>query len=109
VARIRGVPNYAWNYALELDPAQPEDAATVRRVRGPLKPQPFTPDSAPVTLTVKARRLPAWQLEDNGLIQEVPPSPVVTNERLEQVTLIPMGCARLRVAAFPWIRPAPSR
>jgi hypothetical protein len=102
-------PTTAWNYALELDPAQPEDAATVRRVRGPLKPQPFTPDSAPVTLTVKARRLPAWQLEDNGLIQEVPPSPVVTNERLEQVTLIPMGCARLRVAAFPWIRPAPSR
>jgi DUF1680 family protein len=94
-------PTTAWNYALEIDSAQPEPALEVKPAEGPLKPQPFTPENAPIAIYVKARRVPSWKLEPNGLIQAVPQSPVSTSEQVEQVTLIPMGCARLRVSAFP--------
>jgi hypothetical protein len=61
----------------------------------------FTGDSTPVRIIAKARRVPSWNLESNGLIQEVPQSPVTTNEAVEEISLIPMGCARLRVSVFP--------
>ena len=96
-------PTTAWNYALAVDANTVADLP-VRRAKGPLHPQPFTPDHAPIEIRVPARRAPSWRLEANGLIQETPPSPVSTTAPVEQVTLIPMGCARLRVSAFPVAR-----
>lgn len=90
-----------WNYALVLDPKNPEPALRVKTSKGALKSQPFTPDAAPVEIIVKARRVPDWKMEVNGLIGEVPQSPAAASGKVEQVTLIPMGCARLRVSAFP--------
>jgi DUF1680 family protein len=90
-------PTTPWNYALVLNPAHPD--ITVRT--NAVKPQPFTPADAPVELTVTARRVPDWGLESNGLIQAVPESPVAASGAVEGVTLIPMGCARLRISAFP--------
>jgi DUF1680 family protein len=89
-----------WNYALVVEPSTVA-ALPVKRAQGPLKPQPFTPDHAPVEIHVKARRVPSWALESNGLIQKVPRSPVSASSPVEQITLIPMGCARLRISAFP--------
>jgi len=89
-------PQTAWNYAL-LN-------SEMRVEKGAVAAQPFTPDSAPVRIIAKARRVPSWKMETNGLIGAVPPSPVATSEAVEEVTLIPMGCARLRVSAFPVAR-----
>jgi len=48
-------------------------------------------------------RIPQWSIEKNGLIGEVPQGPLESDQPEEQLTLIPMGCARLRVSAFPTI------
>jgi hypothetical protein len=85
-----------WNYALVK--------SEMRVEKGSVAPQPFTPDAAPLRIMAKARRLPGWKMEANGLIQQVPVSPVESTEPVEEVTLIPMGCARLRVSAFPVAR-----
>lgn len=69
--------------------------------------QPFTPDQAPTVLRARGRRIPQWKLESNGMIGEVQPGPVHSNEPIEDLTLIPMGCARLRVSAFPLIGEGP--
>jgi hypothetical protein len=74
-------------------------------VRGkvPLPPQPFTPQAAPIELKAKARKIPAWGFDRFGLAAVLQPSPIRSEEPLETVTLVPMGCARLRVSAFPTV------
>ncbi|MCC6485282.1 MAG: glycoside hydrolase family 127 protein [Armatimonadetes bacterium] len=103
--RVSGVdecPDYAvypttpWNYGLAIDPENP-DVEVVKRSVGDVV---FGPDKAPVELRVKGRRLPEWELvnEQAGLL---PQSPVSSEEPLEELTLIPYGCAKLRVTEFP--------
>ena len=64
-------------------------------------------DDAPLELKAKARKIPAWQLDELGLVGEVQPSPARTSEPIETVTLIPMGAARLRISAFPTVSDSP--
>lgn len=104
-------PTTPWNYALLVDKGvQVEKSAGA--IGGSEQQQPFTPENAPLRLKVRARRVPGWQQEANGLIGELPESPVdpaAVEVTEEVVTLIPMGCARLRVSAFPEVirsRPA---
>lgn len=97
-------PKSAWNYGLVLA-AQPERSFTVTRKKGPAAAFPFTPETAPVTLTVKARKIPGWGIDQYGLCGVLPQSPVTTREPVETVTLVPMGTTRLRIASFPVVQP----
>jgi len=94
-------PTSPWSYGLEIDPAKPEASVEVVKKKGPVAKQPFTPDAAPIELRAKARKIPEWGLDRHGLVATLQMSPVFTKEPVETVTLIPMGCARLRISAFP--------
>lgn len=89
-------PTSPWNYGLLVDPESPQ-AEVVRRGVGP---KVFGPDLAPVELLVKGRRLPEWTLENNSA-GPLPQSPMRSTEPLEDLTLIPYGCAKLRITEFP--------
>jgi DUF1680 family protein len=91
-------PSTAWNYGLV------PGSVRVSRETRPIAAQPFTPDAAPIELKAKARRIPAWTLEANGMTGKVPPSPAESSAPVEEITLIPMGCARLRISAFPVVK-----
>jgi hypothetical protein len=93
------LPTTPWNYALVLDEKDPAESLKISR-KAPVASQPFTPEAAPITLAASARRVPEWQLVQN-CPGPVPPSPVASTEPIEQVELIPMGCARLRITVFP--------
>jgi len=69
-------PTTPWNYGLILDAKDPARGFEVRRRVGPLPDQPFSVDDAPIELNAKARRIPEWQLERNGLVGALPESPV---------------------------------
>jgi hypothetical protein len=88
--------NTPWNYALALD-----EKMELTRKPGALAAQPFTAEAAPLMIKARARRVPEWRMEPNGLVGEIQLSPVPTTQPLEEVTLIPMGAARLRISMFP--------
>jgi len=93
------LPTTPWNYGLVVDAARPEASIRVAQIRPPAA-QPFALEAAPNVLTAEARRIPAWRPQGRmaGL---VPPSPAQGEGAVEEVELVPMGCARLRIAVFP--------
>lgn len=99
-------PTTPWNYGLVLDSADPAKSFEVVKREGSLADQPFTIEAAPIQLRAKAKRIPQWKMEMGlvGLLQE---SPARSDEPVETVPLIPMGCARLRLSAFPTIGEGP--
>ena len=93
-------PETPWNYGLvPQSDGKPGPFRVV--VDNNISSQPFQPQSPPIRLLARARKIPGWTLEANGLIGELPQSPVLAETPIEEVTLIPMGAARLRVSAFP--------
>lgn len=90
----------AWNYGLV-----PGSTPTPHRRPGPLPANPFTPDSTPVTLTARARRLPEWIADEEHVVAPLQQSPARSRAAVETVTLVPMGAARLRVTSFPTAAP----
>ncbi|MGZ5513848.1 MAG: beta-L-arabinofuranosidase domain-containing protein [Candidatus Aminicenantales bacterium] len=96
------LPTTPWNYGLVFE--GPEAAASVRLASRNAPPfQPFALDAAPIVLRAKARRVPDWTAEGRmaGL---VPGSPAKGEGPVEEVELIPMGCARLRISVFPVVK-----
>lgn len=94
-------PASAWNYGLAVDESHPEDSIRVVKQDSQIEGQPFSQATAPIALQAKARRIPSWKQEANGMVGEIPASPAASSEPMETITLIPMGCARLRISAFP--------
>jgi hypothetical protein len=105
-----------WNYALELgtDPQvlrfEPTELDLVSAALGgrSFEHAVFAPFSWVVEprIIARARRVPAWQVDSTGLVAPMQPGPVVTDEPVEEVRLLPMGCARLRISAFPAVAAA---
>jgi hypothetical protein len=69
----------------------------------PRDDQPFDVSAAPIELEVRAKKIPGWKKDHLGLVGSLQESPAISNEPVEMVRLIPMGCARLRISAFPTI------
>ncbi len=100
-------PASPWNYGLVLDPDNAVASFQVVQRDWPADNMPFTHQGTPIVLKSKGRRIPQWQLDEHGLIEELQPSPALTREPVEEITLIPMGAARLRISAFPVAEESP--
>lgn len=94
-------PKSAWNYGLILDPQNPEKSFTVVKKAWPKDNNPFTNGNAPIELKAKGKLIPEWKIDQYGLVDVLPKSPVKSNEAVTPLTLVPMGGARLRISAFP--------
>ena len=117
-----------WNYALALEGK--DAAASVQVVRRRATDgNPWTPQGTPITLRVPARLVKGWDLLrqksiiasrwfPGGFIEVgvkgdfrfTPPLPekkglaARLGKKLQTVTLVPYGCARMRIAIFPSCR-----
>jgi hypothetical protein len=96
-------PTSEWNYGLMVDEKNPTSSFELTARKWPDSNQPFEVNAAPIQLRAKAKHIAAWQQDHLGLVGKLQPSPAKSSEPTETVTLIPMGCARLRIAAFPVI------
>lgn len=62
---------------------------------------PFALNSSPLKFKAKGRKIPEWQMDRYGLCGVLPYENVKKSDILEEIELIPMGAARLRISAFP--------
>ncbi|MBN1675697.1 MAG: glycoside hydrolase family 127 protein [Kiritimatiellae bacterium] len=93
------LPTSPWNYGLASNGHAPADSFEVLEKERVPK-QPWTVDTAPVEIRGRGRKVPGWTLEAET-VQELRPSPVASVEPEEELTFIPLGCARLRMACLP--------
>jgi hypothetical protein len=107
-SELEVLPTTPWNYGLVLDAGDPTRTLEPVRKNGPVPEQPFTPETVPLSIKAKARKIPGWTLDRTGLVGKLHPSPVRSTEPVETITLIPMGAARLRITAFPTIGDGPN-
>jgi hypothetical protein len=111
------LPESPWNYGLVLDEKDPPRSFEVHRKNARLAAQPFAEADAPIELHAKAQRIAAWKQDSQGLIGKLQPSPAKSDAPVKEITLIPMGAARLRITSFPvigngpdaheWVAPKP--
>lgn len=90
-----------WNYAVSLgnDASQRCVAKLEQEEVGKL---PFDVKHPAVTLRVHGRKLETWTLKDNSA-GPLPASPVQSKAPSRELTLVPYGAAKLRIASFPYI------
>ena len=99
----RAIPTTPWNYGLSLDSGNPAASFRVITNGGPVPANPFSLETVPISLQVKARRIPEWRLDSLNVVSPLQPSPAYSTQAEETVTLVPMGAARLRISAFPTV------
>ncbi|MXV50999.1 hypothetical protein GS399_08445 [Pedobacter sp. HMF7647] len=96
-------PASNWNYGLIIDKANPLKSLEIVKKGWPADNNPFTNKNAPIELIGKGRQITSWTIDQYGLCGVLPQSPVVTNQPVKPLTLVPMGGARLRISAFPTV------
>lgn len=90
-----------WNYALYLNPTAPLSDIEVVKKKWPADNFPFTLESVPLEFKAKGRTVPSWTMDKTKLCGVLPPECAPKGDTLEDITLVPMGAARLRISAFP--------
>ena len=98
------LPDGPWNYGLVNNFSDLEKSFTIVRKPWPGDNFPFTNNSVPIELKTKGKRINGWSIDSYGLCAELPQSPVNTTQPAEEITLVPMGAARLRISAFPVVK-----
>jgi len=97
-------PASNWNYGLVLNKQQPEKSFTIVRKSWPKDDNPFTNAGTPLELKATGKQIAGWKIDQYGLCGILPVSPVQAETPVTTLTLVPMGGARLRIAAFPVVQ-----
>jgi hypothetical protein len=102
-------PKQDWNYGLtEVAVKQPVQNIQFTQVKPVTASFIWNLQHAPIELTIPARKIPEWKLSN-----DVAPQPVTdrtgiyrgnVSSELERVTLVPYGCTKVRVVAFPVVK-----
>jgi uncharacterized protein len=108
-------PKNSWNYGLLLD--RGNLMGGLRVTENPVSKYPFSDSGdmiwssdsakyvmwtqeAPVVISARGIKIPEWSMKDNSA--DIPPlSPVKSQNDPERITLVPYGCAKLRITEFP--------
>jgi len=102
-------PTSSWNYGLLSSVIkEPGKILAVNKVKPAGADFIWNISHAPIEITALAKKIPEWKI-----VNDVAPQPVTDREGLfkgkvadlsEKITLIPYGCTKVRIVAFPVVR-----
>lgn len=94
-------PGSDWNYALKVDKDNLPVEFSVEKKDWPADDFPFTLESVPLEFHAKGVQIPLWGYDETGMTDLLPTKYAERSNTDTPLTLVPMGAARLRIAAFP--------
>jgi len=98
----------AWNYGLLLEGVKNPASMFEVKVRPVTDKFVWNILNAPVEITAPARKIPNWKMVDGVAHQPVTDRTGVykgeVSSVIEKVTLIPYGCTKVRIVAFPVVK-----
>ena len=97
-------PESMWNYGLELNGKPLSEQFEIIKKPWPESNFPFDQKDVPVMIKAKGKLIPEWTIDQYGLCDVLPQSPVDVHTSEQNIELIPMGAARLRISAFPVVK-----
>lgn len=97
-------PASMWNYGLKLNDKPLADQFQIIKKPWPENNFPFDQKDVPIMLQAKGKLIPEWTIDKYGLCGVLPESPVNVHTEEQEIELIPMGAARLRISAFPVVK-----
>ncbi len=97
-------PESMWNYGLELNGKPLSAQFEIIKKPWPESNFPFDQKDVPIMIKAKGKLIPEWTIDQYGLCSVLPQSPVDVHTSEQNIELIPMGAARLRISAFPVVK-----
>ncbi len=99
-------PQSDWNYGLLKSVVEnPQEQLEVKQVSTVSDDFVWNLDHAPIEITAPAKKIPEWKVVDDVAHTPVSDRSGIykgkVNEQQEQITLVPFGCTKIRVVAFP--------
>lgn len=94
-------PESPWNYSLILPADNSTAGFEVVKLPWPADNQPFRLSGVPLEVKAKGRLVPSWGFDATGLTGVLPREDAPRAAQADEITLVPMGAARLRISAFP--------
>ncbi len=101
-------PTEAWNYGLLQDAIRDPKSKLQVTVRPVATPFIWNQQHAPITITAPARKIPDWKVVNGVAHQPITNRTNVyqgeTAKEVETISLIPYGCTKVRIVAFPVVK-----
>lgn len=102
-------PESAWNYGLVRDVvAKPQEMLKVKQVKAVTSDFIWNQANAPIEITAPGKLIPEWKAYSGVAHQPVTARDGIykgkVSEKTEEMTLIPIGCTKIRIVAFPVVR-----
>jgi len=94
-------PETPWNYAIQINKQNLQQSLKIVKKPWNSDDFPFTTESVPFEAHAKGQRISSWKIDKYGLCGILPDENALKDEKVEDLILIPMGAARLRISAFP--------
>ncbi len=100
------LPKSDWNFGLlEKDIQKPQENLKVKKVQEVTNDFVWNLAHVPLEITAQARKIPHWKISNDVASQPVSDRTGIykgeVSQEVTQITLVPFGCTKIRVVAFP--------